>query len=248
MTVRLGDRGVGCVLLDIEGTTTPLSFVHDVLFPYARERLAGFVRDGWSTPALRDIATGLRVEHAADVAGGLQPPAWRATTEDDAIASTAAYCDWLMDRDRKSRALKQLQGLIWDRGYDRGDLHGLVFPDVPPAFRRWRAAGRTIAIYSSGSELAQRRLFATTEHGDLTPQIARFFDTAIGAKKESASYSRIAEALGRRPADVCFVSDVVAELTAARDAGLEVRLAVRPGNLPQDGGDGFPRVVTLDDV
>jgi enolase-phosphatase E1 len=241
------------ILLDIEGTTTPLSFVHDVLFPYARARLEPFVRERWGTPVLHDIVAGLATEHAADAAARDRPPAWLASTGEEAIGSALAYCRWLMDRDgkpgaRKSPALKHLQGLIWDRGYEAGELRGLVYPDVPPAFRRWREEGRTIAIYSSGSELAQRRLFATTEFGDLTSFIARFFDTAIGAKADPASYQRAAAALHCSPGEVCFVSDMTRELDAARRAGLEVRLALRPGNTPQENAGSFPPLATFDEV
>lgn len=239
------------ILLDIEGTTTPLSFVHDVLFPYARARLAPFVRELYG-PAeagrYSAIAAALAAERAADAATGERPPAWRTATRDETIASALAYCEWLMDRDRKSPALKQIQGLIWDRGYDAGELRGLVFPDVPPAFRRWQAQGRTIAIYSSGSELAQRRLFATTGHGDLTPFIARFFDTAVGAKVEAESYRKIAAALGLPPGEACFVSDVVRELSPAREAGFQVRLAVRPGNEAQEHAGSFTAVAAFDDL
>jgi 2,3-diketo-5-methylthio-1-phosphopentane phosphatase len=108
-------------------------------------------------------------------------------------------------------------------------LHGEVYPDVPPAIRRWRASGRDVAIYSSGSELAQRRLFASTPAGDLTPLISGFFDTAVGSKREPASYWRIVSALNRRPSEVLFVSDLVPELDAARDAGLKTALCVRDG-------------------
>jgi enolase-phosphatase E1 len=239
---------VRALLLDIEGTTTPLSFVHDVLFPYARARLVSFVRTAWGSPAIGGIVDGLAAEHAADAATGEALPAWRASTSGEAIESATVYCQWLMDRDRKSPALKELQGLIWDRGYEAGELRGVVFHDVPPAFRRWRAEGRTIAIYSSGSELAQRRLFATTEHGDLTPFITRFFDTAIGAKVEAASYTKIAAALRLPAADICFVSDLVRELSPARLAGFEVRLAVRPGNAPQEGAPTFTAVPAFDNL
>jgi enolase-phosphatase E1 len=244
----LAGHSVRAILLDIEGTTTPLSFVHDVLFPYARARLAPFIRQSWRTGVLQNTVNELAVEHAADVAAGERPPGWHTSTSEDSIASAAAYCAWLMDRDRKSPALKQLQGLIWDRGYDAGELHGVVYSDVLPAFRRWRDEGRAIAIYSSGSELAQRRLFATTEFGDLTPFISRFFDTSIGGKSDPASYARIAAALGQAPGDVCFISDVTRELAAARSAGLEVCLSIRPGNTPQADADRFERVTTFQAV
>jgi enolase-phosphatase E1 len=138
-----------------------------------------------------------------------------------------------MDRDRKSPGLKALQGHIWEDGYREGALTGDVFPDVPTAFRRWRDAGVRVSIYSSGSVLAQRLLFSSTPYGDLTPHIDRFFDTSVGAKVSADSYRRIAEALGLPASRQLFVSDVVAELDAARGAGYRVLLSVRPGNRPQ---------------
>ena len=188
----------------------------------------------------------LAAEHAADMRSRRASAGVEHVDVRESIASATAYCAWLMDRDRKSPALKHLQGLIWDRGYDAASCTAMVYADVPPAFRRWRDEGRTIAIYSSGSELAQRRLFATTEYGDLTPFISRFFDTSIGSKQDAASYARIAAALSQAPGDVCFISDVTRELAAARDAGLEVRLAVRPGNPPQDDVDRYEKVTTFD--
>jgi enolase-phosphatase E1 len=138
-----------------------------------------------------------------------------------------------MDRDRKSQGLKLLQGQIWEQGYRSGELRGQVFHDVAQRLRRWRAERLDIAIYSSGSTLAQRRLFESLPEGDLTPLIAGFFDTAVGPKTSPASYIAICHALGRKPHEMLFVSDVTAELDAARSAGLHVLLSVRPGNLPQ---------------
>ena len=153
-----------------------------------------------------------------------------------------------MDRDRKSPGLKLLQGLIWEAGYRAGELRGQVYPDVPPAIRRWRAAGLRVAIYSSGSELAQRRLFESTEHGDLTPLLSGFFDTGVGAKVASDSYARIAAALDVPPAAILFVSDVTRELTAAREAGLQVVLSIRPGNSAQPGSEAFERIESFDEL
>lgn len=244
MTVRLGDRGVGCVLLDIEGTTTPISFVHEVLFGFAREHLDDFLRAERDSPELRDVVQRLTTEHAEDVARGESPP----SREDEGPAWVAAYVRWLMDRDRKSPGLKLLQGRIWERGYRAGELRGQVFADVPDAIRRWHAGGIDIAIYSSGSELAQRRLFESTEHSDLTPFITAFFDTAVGAKISAGSYATIARALGRSPAGILFVSDVTAELSAARNAGLQVLLSLRSGNAVQPGGGEFEAVESFDAI
>ena len=240
MTDRLRARGVTAVLLDIEGTTTPIAFVSGVLFPFARAHLATFLDARAGSTAVADLTRRLANEHAADIARGENPPSMQ-----DGIA---AYASWLMDRDRKSPGLKELQGLIWERGYQSGELRGQVFPDVPPALRRWHEAGVGVAIYSSGSELAQRRLFESTEHGDLTPLLARFFDTAVGAKTMSESYTHVARALGRKPREVLFISDVTAELAAARTASLQTCLSIRPGNAPQPGADTFEALTTLDDV
>ncbi len=155
------------------------------------------------------------------------PPQWR----DDSPPSSAVYFAWLMDRDRKSPALKQLQGRIWEGGYRTGALKGSVFPDVRPAFERWHRGGVEINIYSSGSVLAQQLLFGATAHGDLTTFISRFFDTAVGAKTSRDSYRRIAGELKLDAVHVLFVSDVPEELDAATSAGCQALLAIRPGNL-----------------
>jgi enolase-phosphatase E1 len=148
-----------------------------------------------------------------------------------------------MDRDRKSPGLKRLQGQIWEIGYRAGELRGDVFPDTAPAIRRWRAQGIDVAIYSSGSVLAQRHLFESTPAGDLTGLIRAFFDTAVGPKTASDSYIRIAQALGHEPSRILFVSDVTAELSAARAAGFQVRLSVRPGNPSQADAAAYELVV-----
>jgi len=153
----------------------------------------------------------------------------------------------LMDSDSKDPELKELQGRIWEDGYNRGELAGHVFEDVPRAFRRWHDRGVPIAIYSSGSVLAQRRLFESTADGDLTPLLTAFFDTGVGAKRETGSYARIAERVGLAPGAVTFVSDVVAELDAARSAGMRTVLSLRPGNSPQPPND-HSTVTSLDEL
>jgi enolase-phosphatase E1 len=205
------------ILLDIEGTTTPIRFVYDVLFPFARVHAHEHLDP--------EAERALKTEHAADVASGLAPPPWP--------SGALAYVHWLMDQDRKSTALKNLQGTIWKEGYERGGLHGEVFPDVPVALQRWKEAGFDVRIYSSGSILAQRLLFSTTPDGDLTRFLNGYFDTTTGPKSESSSYSTIAKAFDLAPAEILFISDVVRELDAATAAGLQVRLCIRPGNAPQ---------------
>src|ERR1044071_10071988 len=173
---------VRAILLDIEGTTTPIAFVHEVLFSYARTHVKDFLSaNSNSAEVSADVAL-LREEHAADVSNGHQPP-----------DSIAAYVEWLIERDRKSTGLKSLQGKIWRQGYVDGSLKSQVYADVAPALERWRARGLSINIFSSGSVLAQKLLFAHTEAGDLTRFIDDYFDTNVGKKGEAESYRRIAE-------------------------------------------------------
>ena len=239
--------GIRVFLLDIEGTTTPMSFVHKLLFDYARDHLDAYLTEHVSTAVVPEFVTALSAEYAAETDAD-PPPPWRDTSSDLLRTSVSEYVRWLMARDRKSPALKKLQGLIWEEGYQAGELRGEVFDDVPRAFERWRGGDRFIAIYSSGSELAQRRLFESTRHGDLTRQIAGFFDTAVGPKINADSYRRIAEALDCKPAEVLFISDVTAELIAAREAGCDTRLCMRPGNAPQDDADKFERISSFDEL
>jgi enolase-phosphatase E1 len=211
------------VLLDIEGTTTPVDFVYRTLFPFARERAQAFLEERWADPDVRADVARLRAEHAAEPAGA---PPWN-----DSPAGAAAYLHWLMDQDRKSTGLKALQGHIWQEGFAAGRLRGEVYPDVPPALERWRAQGRRLAIFSSGSVLAQKLLFGSTPAGDLTRFLHAHFDTTTGAKGAPESYARIAAALAVLPPAVLFLSDVAAELDAARAAGCVTALVAR-GEVP----------------
>ena len=214
---------IRAILLDIEGTTTPIAFVHQVLFPYARARLRDYLAQHADDPGVRaDIAL-LRAEYGAESRRSPDLPPW----------NPEVYVHWLMDRDRKSTGLKSLQGRIWEAGYRGGELKGKgeVYDDVRPALTRWQNAGKEIAIFSSGSVQAQRNLFANTTDGDLSPFLSGYFDTTTGPKRESSSYRLIAAALHREPREVLFVSDVTAELDAARAAGMRTALCVR-GSLP----------------
>jgi enolase-phosphatase E1 len=219
---------VHAILLDIEGTTTPIAFVQQVLFPYARARVADFLARHLADAGVRADVTLLRAEHAAEPADSGRPE-WNAA---DDQGSATAFVYWLMDRDSKSTGLKSLQGKIWEEGYRNGHLKGKgeVYADVRPALERWHARGQKIAIFSSGSVQAQRNLFANTIAGDLTPFLTAYFDTTTGPKRQPASYRRIAELLNEPPKTVVFVSDVTAELDAAGAAGMRTVLSVRPGN------------------
>ncbi|HYN23192.1 MAG TPA: acireductone synthase [Thermoanaerobaculia bacterium] len=218
-------EGVRAVLVDIEGTTTPLSFVTEVLFPFAKERLEDACAS--SDPRFVAAVRRLREEHEAERKGGAAVPDF---------GSGAPYARHLMELDRKSTGLKELQGLIWEEGYRAGQLQGDVFPDVPEALRGWRQRGIRIRIFSSGSVLAQQLLFGHTEYGDLRPFFEDYHDTTTGPKREARSYAAIADAFGLPPGAILFLSDVVEELDAAREAGMRTGLLLRPGNKPVEEG------------
>jgi enolase-phosphatase E1 len=222
------------ILLDIEGTTTPIEFVHQVLFPYARARIHAYLEQYADDPGVRGDLALLRAEYAAESPDSPDLPPW----------NPEAYVYWLMDRDRKSTGLKALQGRIWEDGYRTGELRGKgdVYPDVRPALERWRRAGKTIAIFSSGSIQAQRNLFANTTAGDLSSFLSGYFDTTTGPKREARSYRQIAATLRQEPRDMIFISDVPAELDAARDAGMRTALCVRGAVSPDDPATGHPRI------
>jgi enolase-phosphatase E1 len=231
------------ILLDIEGTTTPVEFVYQTLFPFARHHLSAFLAaHGNDEGVLADI-TRLREEHRTDVGNDQQPPAWRDEAE---IDSAIAYVYWLMERDRKSTGLKALQGKIWEAGYRSGELLSEVYDDVPHAFERWRKQGKTLAIFSSGSVLAQRLLFAHTAASDLTGYLSAYFDTTTGAKQEAESYRRIAGALALPTSAILFLSDVMAELDAARQAGMQTALCVRAVGAPS--ANTHPLIRTFDEI
>jgi enolase-phosphatase E1 len=221
------------IVLDIEGTTTPISFVYDVLFPYARARVAGYLKRSATAPGVRADVHRLCEEHTADVARGSAPPPWVDEPPDRRLESAAAYVCWLMEQDRKSTGLKSVQGRIYEEGYRAGHLKSCFFDDVSPALERWARRGLDVRIFSSGSALAQRLLFAHGEAGDLTRFLRGYFDTTTGSKTDPASYRRIAEAMRLAPAEILFISDVTAELDAAASAGMRRALCVRPGNPPQ---------------
>ncbi|HYI13619.1 MAG TPA: acireductone synthase [Thermoanaerobaculia bacterium] len=233
-------------LLDIEGTTTPIAFVTETLFPYARTHLRSYLERHGDSPQYLELLRTFRQEHAADAHARHNVPPWSGIGA-EARASVEAYADWLMARDRKSPALKELQGYVWEEGYRNGELVAPVFPDVPRAFERWRTAGTDIGIFSSGSVLAQRWLFRCSSAGDLSAYLCCYFDTNTGQKKDASSYTRIAREVGRQPDEIVFVSDVVAELEAARTAGMTTIMAQRPGN-PQQPEHDHQVVASFDEI
>ncbi|HWE83980.1 MAG TPA: acireductone synthase [Terracidiphilus sp.] len=228
-------------LLDVEGTVAPLTLTGDVLFPYARAHFAEFLFSNFSDEAVRADLALLAEENRAETEEGVPRIASSSHRAADGrpafVAGSLAYLLWLMDRDRKSTPLKSLQGKIWKSGFESGELKGTLFADVPAALARWAASGK-VAIYSSGSVEAQKLFFRYSDHGDLTPLIAGYFDTRTGLKQGIDSYRAIAVEMKVAPADVLFFSDVVLELDAARDAGCGTRLVMRPGNAPVDDARG----------
>jgi enolase-phosphatase E1 len=232
------------LLLDIEGTITPISFVHDILFPFARNHVKEFlIQHSNEAEVETDIAAIVR-EHSVDVEKGTHAPDVAA----ESIDSLVAYVNWLIDRDRKSSALKSLQGKIWEQGYCDGSLKAPLFDDVVPNLRRLRANQLRVAIFSSGSVFAQKLLFAHTETGDHTNLIDAYFDTSVGSKTDPESYRKIAECLELLPEKTVFVSDVVNELTAASKTGMATLLCVRPANPQQLGGERFRAIETFSEI
>jgi enolase-phosphatase E1 len=202
------------ILLDVEGTTSSIGFVYDILFPYAARNMAGFLGRRWNDPAVRK---------ACDL-----------IVKDGSQEAVLVEVERLMHADAKQTGLKALQGFIWEEGYASGELRSHVYPDVRPALEAWTKRGLEVRIYSSGSIAAQKAFFGKTEAGDLLPFFAGHYDTTTGGKRESASYVKIAADMKRPPGEILFISDVDGELYAAQAAGFQVVLSDRPGNPPAD--------------
>lgn len=230
--------GVRWILLDIEGTTCPVSFVAETLFPYASSHLEGLIASSSDNPDVQALLQEVEQAWADDA-----DPAARELRiqhkDSRPDVGWAAYLQWLIRSDRKLPALKELQGMVWQQGYATGDLQAPLFADVPQALKRWHAAGIGLAVYSSGSVAAQKLLYGHTAEGDLRPLFQHWFDTRTGPKCETDSYVQIISQLGSPPDTVLFISDAKAELQAAQEAGLHVSFSLRPGNPEQDPGP-FP--------
>jgi enolase-phosphatase E1 len=244
----LSTNSVQGILLDIEGTTSPIEFVYQVLFPYVRTHVENYLRRRSNSDELKSDLSLLREEYAKDLADAAAPPPSIDHPPDAQIKSIAGYVFWLMDRDRKSTGLKSLQGKIWQEGYLKGELRSQIFPDVPPALKEWKRKNVDVRIFSSGSVLAQKLLFANTIAGDLTAFLNGYFDTTAGQKTSEESYRRIAAEFHLAPSKVLFISDVTAELDAASSAGMKTLLCVRPGNPPQSNAHGHAVISSFSDV
>jgi len=213
-------RQLEVILLDIEGTTTDVDFVHRVLFPHSSEHLAKWVVEHADDEQVLQCIDQVRLVEKADGSPSLS----------DADVGDVLR-RWIAE-DRKHPALKRLQGFVWRAGYESGAFRGHLYPEVPGCLRAWRDAGLKLAIYSSGSIEAQQLLFRHSTAGDLTPLLSHHFDATIGPKRESLSYARIARELRAAPERILFLSDVEAELDAAQASGFETVQLVRPGTRP----------------
>ena len=201
------------VLTDIEGTTSSIRFVHEVLFPHARRALPDFLRRHQETPQVAAQLATLR----------------RAVGSEATLEQMIETLDRWMAEDRKETTLKALQGMVWEEGYRDGAYRGHIYPDAVAGLQRWKTAGKRLYVYSSGSVQAQRLLFGHSEAGDLTPLFDGYFDTTVGAKREAAAYTTIAARIGLPPAQILFLSDIEAELDAAAAAGMATTLLARDG-------------------
>lgn len=209
------------VLTDIEGTTSSISFVHDVLFPYASKHLAEFVRNHHQgNPLVAEQLDAVAEKSGVD------------RSDIDGLVHTLQT--WIQE-DRKETPLKTLQGLIWEQGYQQGELKGHIYDDAADYLQRWHDRGLRLFVYSSGSVKAQQLIFGHTTAGDFTPYFSGYFDTRVGGKKEADSYRAILGELGVAAETVLFLSDVEAELKAAEAAGMRTAWLVREGDLPDTG-------------
>ena len=210
------------ILTDIEGTTTDIAFVHKVLFPYAYQKLPDFVRAHASESAVAKYI--IETQHTLQEENQI---------EADLNKIIETLLQWIKE-DRKHPALKKLQGMIWREGYETGGFKGHLYPDVLPQIKAWRAKGIGIGIYSSGSVEAQKLLFGYSEYGDLNHLFDHNFDTAVGHKRETESYQNIAKALNLNSEQILFLSDVEAELDAAKEAGMQTLQLIREGTMASE--------------
>lgn len=260
--------GYKYLVFDIEGTTTPITFVKDVLFPYARSNIQSYLQQTWGDNGTQQDLWNL-YQQAQDDILNYSPkellPSWlpqmielcsSSTTSspsfpsnDDLLQSFVQYFYWCMDLDRKISALKVIQGKIWRHGYESKQLQSIVYEDVPQLFQRMKSSGNDVKlfIYSSGSMEAQKLLFQYSNCGDLRPYLSCYFDTTIGTKRQSKSYQHIYQSLGANdPSEILFVTDIIEEAYAAKEAGMDAILSNRPGNAPFSANPPFPIITSFD--
>lgn len=245
-TGSIATESVSGVLLDIEGTTSSISFVHEVMFPFALEHLDTFLDEKFSDDDAQKAC-----EQVAIDAGHASLASWESTSQIPPKELVKQEVKRLVSVDAKTTGLKALQGHIWASGFESGQLKAHIYDDVLPAIRRWKSTGREVRIYSSGSIAAQKLFFGhlnTSEDSNQLHLLSGHYDTTSGGKKEAASYTNVAEDWGLPPAEILFISDVAEELHAAACAGLQVLASVRPGNKPLPNGLPFASITTFADV
>lgn len=239
--LEINARGI---LLDIEGTTSSISFVYDVMFPYVRENVESFLNSSWDESVVQDclplLAKDLEKESAEAWLGRLSLEQQRSAVTQGVIG--------LMDADVKATGLKQLQGLIWKDGFTSSQMVAHLYDEVADCIKDWKQSGVDVRIYSSGSVQAQLLFFGHTVAGDLLDQFSGHYDTKTGAKQEPESYQKIADEFDCAAGEILFVSDVVTELRAAKSAGLQTVLSLRPGNKPVEPGHGFDEINGFDEI
>lgn len=232
------------ILLDIEGTTSSIRFVYDVMFPFVRENVASFLASQWNDQPVQAclplLAADLEKESVEVWLGDRTPEEQQSEVVRGVIG--------LMDDDVKATGLKQLQGLIWKNGFHNGQMVAHLYDDVAVSIGQWKQQGIDVRVYSSGSIQAQKLFFGHTVAGNLLDLFSGHYDTTTGPKKEAESYRIIAADFACEAGEILFVSDVVAELDAAKEAGLQTVLSIRPGNHPVDGDHGFSWVSTFADI
>ena len=222
------------VLLDIEGTTSAIDFVHTTMFDYARNNLEDFLVSSFETKeTIEALEVFAQNENHPSLAAFLEGT----SSKTEKVTRIVNLATQRMKEDSKATGLKALQGLVWRKGFTNGELKGHIYNDVPDAFSRWKKSGITTAIYSSGSILAQKIYFANTTFGNLGTLISNHFDTTSGPKRISSSYENITNILNAKAGDILFLSDVTEELDAAKAAGMATGLLIRPGNKPAGNND-----------
>lgn len=229
------------ILLDIEGTTSSISFVYDEMFPFVRKSIDSFLQSNWNEESVQTclplLANDLEFESVKAWFGDANVEEQQAKVRDSVVG--------LMDADVKATGLKQLQGVIWKDGFHSGELVAHIYDDVAPTIKSWNEAGIDVRIYSSGSIAAQKLFFGHCIAGNLLDKFKGHYDTTIGGKKDAGSYSKIANEFGLPPDNIMFVSDVAEELDAASSVGMQVALSVRPGNKPVENTKRFTSVTSF---
>ena len=233
------------ILLDIEGTTSSIRFVYDVMFAFVRRELDKYLRTDWNSAELSTVC-----DLIAKDAGYESFAAWAGDETDEGKRQQLVREEVvrLMNGDVKATGLKQLQGLIWRSGFESGEMEAHIYDDVPPAIQTWNDVGCDIRIYSSGSIGAQKLFFGHTVFGDMLRLFRGHYDTSTGPKTQAASYRAIAKDFDLPPAEILFLSDVLAELDAARVAGLQTALCKRPGNAVVPNDHAHPEITSFDQI